>query len=114
LAPAAPIIAPVVEEEQAWAKPKSPSNSGFVQASANMTVRGQQPHDAGATLDMSIRNACPAQVRKVEINRIGGNGLVVRFVVDREAHAQEAATAVAELPELKAFDVRYEALLLAK
>ena len=114
LAPSAPIIAPVIEEEQAWGKPKMSRDSGIVPASANSVARGQQPHDAGATLEASIRNACPTPVRKVDINRIGGNGLVVRFTVDCEAHAQDAATAIAGLPELKAFDVRYEALLLAK
>jgi len=84
-----------------------------VRASANFAVPGPVTYDSIA-LEEAIRRACPKNVRKVEINRIGGNGLVVRFVVDAEAHAQDAASAIAELTELKALDVRYEALLLAK
>ena len=110
-----------MEQEQAWGKPKSSTPSEIVQASAQtvqapapQVVPAPQPHESGTTLELSIRNACPKTIRRVEINRIGGNGLVVRFVVETEIHAQEAATAIAELPELKAFDVRYEALLLAK
>jgi len=108
--PTAPLPAPRIEQDQTWVKPNS---GGIVRASANFAVPGPVTYDSIA-LEEAIRRACPKNVRKVEINRIGGNGLVVRFVVDAEAHAQDAASAIAELTELKALDVRYEALLLAK
>jgi hypothetical protein len=112
--PQAPIAMPKAEPEQAWAKPKaSPAHSGIVQASATTPVPLPTTHDSIA-MEQAIRNACPKTVKKVEINRIGGNGLVIRFVVTAESHAQEAATAIADLGEMKGLDVRYEALLLAK
>jgi len=114
VAPQTPVTMPKVAPEQAWKKPKStPGHTGIVTASANFVTPMPTTHDSIA-LEQAIRNACPKTVKKIEINRIGGNGLVIRFVVDAEAHAQEAATAIADLIELKNLDVRYEALLLAK
>ena len=77
-------------------------------------IRGPLDAREPQSLEQFIRNACVGRVVKTDVRAFSATKLVVTFVVTGENAAREAAALVANLPELKPFEVTFEAQIVGR
>ena len=77
-------------------------------------IRGQSESREPQSIEAIIRSACIGRVAKAEVRSNGDRKLVVTFVAASEYAAREAAALVAKLPELKSYDVAFEARIVPR
>lgn len=110
-APIAPSPQPV-SKEPAWAPvPATPSK---LPAPTVSVIRGQLDSREPQSLEILIRNASVGRVARSDVRAITAKRLVVTFVVASENAAREAAALVAKLPELKPYEVTFEAQIVGR
>ena len=107
--PMAPAPAPA---ETSWTPvrtnpaPKPPAPSVSV-------IRGIEYREP-QSIEQVIRNSCVGRVIRTEVRAITPKKLVVTFVVGNENAARDAAALVANLPELKPYEVTFEAQVVQR
>ena len=106
LIPAAP--KPTVPDP-AWAPVAAPAPKPTISV-----IRGQLDAREPQSLEQFIRNACVGRVVKTDVRALSATKLVVTFVVTGENAAREAAALVANLPELKPYEVTFEAQIVGR
>ncbi len=97
--------------ETPWApvrtNPKPPSPTVSV-------IRGQVDYREPQSIEQFIRNSCVGRVIRTEVRAVTPKKLVVTFVVGNENAARDAAALVANLPELKPYEVTFEAQIVQR
>lgn len=103
-----PTVSQPVSTEPAWTQPTQP-----VKPTVSV-IRGQLDGREPQSLDTIIRSACVGRVVSAEVRAITAKKLVVTFVAASENAAREAAALVAVLPELKPYEVTFEAQIAGR
>ncbi len=107
-APPAPIAQPA-SSDPAWAP--APATPAIPTVSV---IRGQSEGREPQSLEALIRSACIGRVAKADVRATDAGKLVVTFVAASENAARDAAALVAKLPELKPYDVTFEARIVPR
>ncbi|MFO0847686.1 MAG: hypothetical protein U0871_03860 [Gemmataceae bacterium] len=103
-APSPPAAKPT-QEPQPPATPWGP---------AKPTARGQADDRPGPTPESLVRNACYGLATVTGVRQTGPGTLVVQFTAGSMTDAKAAADAVSKIPQLKPFEVRFEARLTGR
>ena len=105
-----PQAAQPVSSDPAWGpsaapKPATPTIS---------VIRGQLDAREPQSLEMLIRNACVGRVARTDVRAITPQKFVVTFVAASESAARDAAALVVALPELKPYEITFEAQIVPR
>lgn len=103
-APSSPAVKPT-QEPQPPATPWGP---------AKPTARGQADERPGPTPESLVRNVCYGLATVTGVRQTGPGTLVVQFTAGSMTDAKAAADAVSKIPQLKPFEVRFEARLAGR
>jgi len=110
--PPMPPMQPVVQpsaSEPAWATVPAKHGGAKPAVPTISLIRGQVENREPQSLDAIIRSTCVGRVVSADVRANGAGKLVVTFVAASESAAREAAALVAKLPELKPYEVTFEA-----
>ena len=77
-------------------------------------IRGQLDGRQPQSVETIIRSACVGRVVQTDIRENGPGKIVVTFVAASESAAREAAALVAKIPELKPYEVTFEARIVPR
>ncbi|MCZ2341732.1 MAG: hypothetical protein LC104_08035 [Bacteroidales bacterium] len=111
--PATPLSTPGKTEQEPTRPLASPLAPPRVEIVSN---RSPEPAPLPVRITVSaeqiqrlVAEACADWVQDVEIHLTGSTKIVVRFAAFSESHAHAAAEAVSRIPELKGFEIGFEA-----